>query len=150
MVEMTELTSALERIATWYWENEPQYNPIFLPGLSHEQIDRQLQDFQLTVPEEIGELYGWCNGSPHRREVFFRQYRLLPLEQVVRLRQDKYGLNQGESSIPDDPAWFPLFEFCGYLCILYCCFLETLKTVLFEPTIQNWRIIRCIIPVLQG
>jgi SMI1 / KNR4 family (SUKH-1) len=106
---MSELTSALERICTWYWDENPQSSPIFQPGLSECSIDELVKDLQFPVPDEVYELYKWCNGSSEKR-IAFNQYYLLPLDQAVRLRQDKYGLNYGEDWMQDDPSWFPLFK----------------------------------------
>ncbi|MEA5549706.1 hypothetical protein VB713_01710 [Anabaena cylindrica UHCC 0172] len=60
---MSELTSVLEKIAVWYWENQPQFHSPFQPGLSHADIDTLVKDLQFPILHEIYELYKWCNGS---------------------------------------------------------------------------------------
>jgi hypothetical protein len=106
---MSELTSALERISAWYWEK--QGRTVFQPGLSRDAIDNLIKDLQFPVPEEIYELYEWCNGSGEDsgRIIFHQQY-LLPLGEAVRLRKDRAGLNYGDDTWPDDPSWFPVFK----------------------------------------
>jgi cell wall assembly regulator SMI1 len=105
---MSELTSALESISAWYQKNESR--SVFRPGLSRADIDEIVKDLQFTVPNEIYELYEWCNGSSENDRVAFRQFYLLPLEGAVRLRKRPYGLNEGSELQPDDPRWLPIFE----------------------------------------
>ena len=104
---MSELTSALERISAWYQEKKSR--SIFQPGLTRSDIDALVADLSLPVPDEVYELYEWCNGSSEEPIVFHAQY-LLPLEEAVKMRQDPYGLNYGDDSYPDDPSWFPVFK----------------------------------------
>jgi hypothetical protein len=105
---MSELISALERINAWHQEKKSR--SIFQPGLSRSAIDELVKDLQFPVPEEIYELYQWCNGSSEVPIAFHQQY-VLPLEEAVRWRQDRYGLNYGEDDrIQDDPTWFPVFR----------------------------------------
>jgi hypothetical protein len=106
---MSDLTSALERIKAWYQEKESR--SIFQPGLSRSEIDDLVKDLQFSIPEEIYELYQWCNGSSKVPIVLNQRY-VLPLEEAVSLRRDPYGLNYGEDMdvIPDDPSWLPTFK----------------------------------------
>jgi hypothetical protein len=106
---MSELTTALARIAAWYQENMPQSRPVFQAGLSRSDIDELVKDLSFPVPDEVYELYEYCNGSSEER-IIFRSYYLLPLNQAVKLRKDKYGLNYGEDWMRDDPTWFPIFS----------------------------------------
>jgi hypothetical protein len=106
---MSELTSALERIGAWY--QEKQSRSVFQPGLSRSAIDDLVKDLAFPISEEVYELYEWCNGSPDDSDaVLFHQQYLLPLEESVRWRQDRYGLNYGEDWMQDDPTWFPVFR----------------------------------------
>jgi SMI1 / KNR4 family (SUKH-1) len=106
---MSDLTSALERIAIWYWENKPQSHSVFQPGLARSDISDLVKDLGFPIPDEVYELYEWCDGSS-RVPIIFQSYYLLPLKQAVTLRQDQYGLNYGEDWMRDDPTWFPIFE----------------------------------------
>lgn len=106
---MSELTSALERIAAWYQKNMPQSCPVFQLGISRTDINELVKDLEFLVPDEVYELYEWCNGSSEER-IVFHSYHLLPLNQAVNLRKGKYGLNYGDDCMRDDPSWFPLFE----------------------------------------
>ena len=106
---MSDLTSALERIATWYWENKPSFHPVFQQGLAKSDIDDLVQDLDFPLPDEVYELYQWCNGSCEIPIAFHQQY-ILPLEVAVRWRQDRYGLSYGEDWMQDDPTWFPVFR----------------------------------------
>jgi cell wall assembly regulator SMI1 len=74
---MSELTIALTRIAAWYQENMPQSCPVFQPGLSRSDIDELVKDLNFPVPDEVYELYEYCNGSSEER-IVFRSYYLLP------------------------------------------------------------------------
>jgi SMI1 / KNR4 family (SUKH-1) len=105
---MSELTSALERISDWYQKNESR--SVLRPGLSPAEIDEIVKDLQYRVPNELYELYEWCNGSSENDRVAFRQFYLLPLAESVRLRKRPHGLNEGSEPIPDDPKWLPIFE----------------------------------------
>jgi cell wall assembly regulator SMI1 len=106
---MSELTLALERISTWYQEKESR--AIFQPGLSRSEIDNLVKDLQFFVPDELYELYQWCNGSS-KVPIILNQRWLLPLEEAISLRQDSGGLNYGEDTdvLPDDPSWLPIFK----------------------------------------
>lgn len=106
---MSELTSALERIDTWYQEKLSR--SVFQPGLSRNAIDNLVRDLPFPVPEEVYELYEWCNGSSENSEaIAFHQQYLLPLGEAVSLRQDQYGLNYGDDTWQDDSSWFPVFK----------------------------------------
>jgi cell wall assembly regulator SMI1 len=105
---MSELTSALERISDWYQTNESR--SVFRPGLTCKEIDEIVKDLQFTVPNEIYELYEWCNGSSETDRVAFCQFYLLPLAGSAGLRKRLCGLNEGSDQIPDDPKWLPIFE----------------------------------------
>jgi hypothetical protein len=113
---MSELTFALERIGAWY--QEKQARSVFQPGLSRNVIDNLVKDLPFPVPEEIHELYEWCNGSPDDSDaIIFHQQYLLPLERAVSLRQG-YGLNYGDDIWQDDPSWFPIFRlWCGQISV---------------------------------
>jgi hypothetical protein len=112
---MSELTSALERINAWY--QEKQSRSVFQPGLSRSVINNLIKDLSFSVPEEVCELYEWCNGSSEDSDpVLFHQQYLLPLEEAVSLRQDQYGLNYGDDIWQDDPTWFPVSKlWCGHV-----------------------------------
>jgi hypothetical protein len=105
---MSELISALESISAWYDENESR--SIFRPGLSRTDIDEIVKNLQFEVPNELYELYEWCNGSSENDRIAFRQFYLLPLEGAVRLRKRPCGLNEGSEPKPDDPRWLPIFQ----------------------------------------
>jgi hypothetical protein len=136
---MSELTSALERISTWYQEKESR--SIFQPRLSRSAIDELVQDLQFPVPKEVYELYEWCNGSSEVPIVFHAQY-LLPLEEAVNLRQDQYGLNNGDDLYPDDPSWFPVFKLwyddAFYIVILGDKEKSSIKY--YDPEFENYKI----------
>jgi SMI1 / KNR4 family (SUKH-1) len=138
---VSELKLALERISTWYSNKKPQSPPVFKRGLSRLEIDELVKDLQLPLPEEVYELYEWCNGSSEET-IAFHQYHLLPLEQAVRLRQDKYGLNYGEDWMQDDPSWFPIFElWCDhafYVVILGDKQKSTIRN--YDPEVNNYNI----------
>jgi hypothetical protein len=106
---MSELTSALERISAWYQEKESR--SVFQAGLSRSAIDELVKDLQFPLPEEVYDFYQWCNGSSEVPIALNQQY-VLPLEEAVRWRQDKCGLNYGEDWMQDDPTWFPVFRLC--------------------------------------
>jgi SMI1 / KNR4 family (SUKH-1) len=105
---MSELTSALERISAWYQAHESR--SVFRPGLHHADIDEIVKDLQFSIPNEVYELYKWCDGTSENDRVAFHQFYLLPLAGAVRLRQRPCGLNEGSEPIPDDPRWLPIFE----------------------------------------
>lgn len=104
---MSELTLALERINTWYQEKKSE--SIFQAGLSRSSIDQLVKDLQFSIPEEVYELYQWCNGSSEEPIAFGQQY-ILSLEEAVKWRQDVCGLNYCEEDVQDDPRWFPIFQ----------------------------------------
>ncbi|MBW4491299.1 MAG: SMI1/KNR4 family protein [Trichocoleus desertorum ATA4-8-CV12] len=139
---MSELTSALERIAAWYQENKPQFCPVFQPGLSQPNIDELVKDLGFSVPNEIYELYEWCNGCSLKEPIAFHSYYLLPLEQVVRLRKDKYGLNYGESWMQDDPSWFPVFKVWSTHAFLVIILGDKEKSLvqIYDPECENYNV----------
>jgi hypothetical protein len=105
---MSELTSALESISDWYQTN--QSRSVFRPGLNRTDIDEIVKDLQFEVPNELYELYEWCNGSSENDRIAFHQFYLLPLKGAVRLRKRPCGLNEGFEPKPDEPRWLPIFQ----------------------------------------
>lgn len=138
---MSELTAALERINAWY--QEKQSRSVFQPGLSRNVIDDLIKDLPFPVPEEVCELYGWCNGSFEDADaIIFRQQHLLSLEKAVSLRQDQYGLNYGDDIWEDDPSWFPVFKlWCDH--VFYVVVLGDKKKSSvrnYDPECEDYRV----------
>lgn len=139
--KMSDLTLALERISTWY--QEKQSRSVFQPGLSRNTIDELVQDLAYPLPEEVIELYEWCNGSPDDSDaIAFHQQYILPLEQAVRWRQGLGGLNYGEDWMQDDPTWFPVFRlWCGHA--FYVVVLgdrDNSNVRNYDPECENYKI----------
>ncbi len=138
---MSELTLALERISKWYQEKTSR--SIFKPGLSRNNIEALVKDLPFSVPEEIYELYEWCNGSPDdSNAIAFHQQYLLSLEDAVQRRLDQYGLNYGEDSMEDNQTWFPIFKlWCGhafYVVVLGDKGKSPLRN--YDPECENYNI----------
>ncbi|WP_299486942.1 SMI1/KNR4 family protein [Acaryochloris sp. IP29b_bin.137] len=106
---MSKLISALESISSWYHKHESR--SVFRSGLSLDAIDQIVKALPFTIPDEIYELYEWCNGTLENDGIAFNLFYFLPLEEAVRLRTDKHGLNEGIEEIPDDPRWLPIFQY---------------------------------------
>jgi SMI1 / KNR4 family (SUKH-1) len=138
---MSELTSALERISAWY--QEKQSRSVFQPGLPRNTIDELVKDLAYPVPDEVCELYEWCNGSPDDSDaIAFHQQYILPLEEAVRWRTDRFGLNYGEDWMQDDPTWFPVSRlWCGhafYVVVLGDKGKSTVRN--YDPECENYNI----------
>ncbi len=138
---MSELTSALERINAWY--QEKQTRSVFQPGLPRNVINNLVKDLPFSVPEELCELYEWCNGSSEDSDaIAFHQQYLLPLEQAVNLRQDRYGLNYGDDTWQDDPSWFPAFKlWCDRVFYVVVLGDEKKSSVrIYDPECQDYKV----------
>lgn len=62
---MTKIAEMLNKIEKWCKTNrKDQYEPI-KPGLTREEIDSILGEWEFQLPQEIIELYQWGNGSKH-------------------------------------------------------------------------------------
>jgi hypothetical protein len=138
---MSELTSALERISAWY--QEKQSRSVFQPGLSRSAIDELVKDLAFPVPEEVYELYEWCNGSSEDSDpIAFHQQYILPLEDAVKWRQGLGGLNYGDDTWQDDPSWFPISKlWCDH--VFYVVVLgDREKSVVrnYDSECQNYNI----------
>jgi|GEM_PF-3763658 len=59
---MSTLSSALDRIARWFQENDPDRFWGLEPGLSRDEIDAIAKDLPFPLPEEVYQLYQWRNG----------------------------------------------------------------------------------------
>lgn len=59
---MPTLTEALSRLENLINLRSPHLAKRLQPGLTHAEIDEQIEDFSWTLPEEVYELYQWHNG----------------------------------------------------------------------------------------
>lgn len=137
---MSELTSALERINSWHQEKKGK--SVFQPGLSRRAIDELVKGLQFPVPEEVYELYQWCNGSSETPAVIFHQQYVLPLETAVWWRKDRYGLNEGVDQVQDDPTWFPISKL-WYDHAFYVVVLESKEASVvrnYDPELESYGI----------
>jgi cell wall assembly regulator SMI1 len=137
---MSELTSALERINNWYQEKESR--SVFQAGLSRSAIDELAKDLQFSLPEEVYELYQWCNGSSEVPIAFMQQY-MLPLRDAVNWRQDVCGLNYGEDWMEDDPTWFPVFRlWCDHAFYVVVLGDQEGKSVVrnYDPEVKGYQV----------
>jgi SMI1 / KNR4 family (SUKH-1) len=142
VLKMSELTSALERIGAWY--QEKQSRSVFQPGLSRSAINDLVKDLAFPIPEEVYELYEWCNGSPDDSDaILFHQQYLLPLEEAVRWRQDRYMGRTGCKMIP------PGFLFSGSGAAMHSTLLfwGVKKKAVLEIMTQN---VRTIISIMRA
>lgn len=56
------LDDSLNRITQWMKKFQPRHMESFIPGLSRQEIYNQLKTLNVSIPEEIYELYQWRNG----------------------------------------------------------------------------------------
>lgn len=106
---MIDLREALNLISD-YLEQEIAYQ-VLNPGLSFEDIEREVSILPFSLPTEIYELYMWRNGGlleelPYPsfddcKEGYERIHRFLPLKEAVEVAR---SWNKG---------WFPLFDTDG-------------------------------------
>ncbi|MBD2301112.1 hypothetical protein [Nostoc sp. FACHB-190] len=104
---MSELTDALDRIFNWLHQHKPLYASALQSGLSYGEIEEKVKDLPFRLTREVYELYQWHNGMIDEDSSFFYDYRFLPLEEALEVRNivsDNYGF-----ILPF--GWFPIFEF---------------------------------------
>lgn len=120
---MSPLTNALNRIvACWEKNGNEKLVHGLMPGLSHAEIEKLVQDLPIQLPQEIFELYQWRNGSKYEEDEGW----YLPLQDAVKfyLNRIEYyepPFNEGNVAIiclffyifPPDP----ISEQAGYILI---------------------------------
>ncbi len=83
---MTESLGLLERSLK---DKAPHLFESMTPGLSAEEIQRQLVDFDFALPQEIAGLYHWRNGQSYAiHESFLLFFTFSALKDALRSRQD--------------------------------------------------------------
>lgn len=118
---MESLVNILQRITPWYQDPDQEIPPTFPSGLSIEELKNLLEYLPFQLPEEVCELYQWCNGSRNPMAVgrmlqhtdiyqynidYMPKASLMPLKDAI----DLWFYDNDEDEIT--PTWyhFPIFS----------------------------------------
>ena len=123
------MIDALER------NRKPDY--ALYPGLTPQEIDEKTQDIPFSFPEELYELYQWCNGRKRRewKQVFVDGQEFLPLDEAISLSRNL------SASYPWNPRWLIVFigrENCGAYVVELGAEVATVRN--FDPEDDNYSI----------
>lgn len=164
---MGTLTDSLDRVLEWHRRNQTPAARLIQPGLSEDEIVRQLQAVPFKLSREFIELYRWHNGvrsggQEDKDESFLEYHRFLPLEEAIATFQisypimkefyeltdwvqvfqdpagDGYGLSGGRETTPQAPVVF-LFEGEGVK-VVFQSLTRMMETVAaaFEEGAMTW------------
>ena len=111
---MSDFVSSLKKLISVCEEKGVTFVSLLEPGRKREEILQEAQAIGLTFPEDLIELYEYCDGvdaTKHRSNdiALYSGYWLLPLHHAV---QDHLRLQQDENG-DIDPSWFPLLTLDG-------------------------------------
>ena len=124
---MESLKQSLARILGIWQEDRKDLIPHLQPGLSAEEIQKQISEFSLQLPEEVYELYRWRNGVNHSNEFgansdfLTNGLSFLSLEEALQTYQRIDDYRQLVIAIDKNAcrSWFPLFGSDGSYLIVF-------------------------------
>jgi hypothetical protein len=118
---MESLIDALQRITPWYEDPDGEVPPTFPRGLPYEELTKLLEYLPFQLPEEVCELYQWCNGSENPLAVgrrlqhtdvytydigYMAKARVIPLKDAI----DLWLESNDENTITQTWYHFPIFS----------------------------------------
>ncbi len=110
---MSDLTSALNRIMSWFEEYSPTSTLGFQPSLLLNEIETKLNTLPFFVSQEVYELYGWRNGD-ESYSLIFGYLWMLNLEGACESTEFVNHEDLLEMREQGEPKYLlPLFEFDG-------------------------------------
>lgn len=127
---MESLRQSLARILDIWQEDREDLIPHLQPGLSTEEIQKQISKFSLQLPEEVYELYQWRNGVNHSNafgsntDFLPNELSFLSLEEALQAYQRINDYRQLVISIDEKDKnacrpWFPLFGSDGSYLVVF-------------------------------
>jgi hypothetical protein len=83
------------------------FGDVFCLGLSKEEIDQQINEINISLPEEIYKLYEWKNGIKYRY-LLFPGYEFPSLQDVIGTYRMLREVDNNENEYWKS-SWFPIF-----------------------------------------
>jgi hypothetical protein len=117
---MESLIDAIQRITPWYGDPDEEVPPTFPCGLPDEELSELLGYLPFQLPEEVCELYQWCNGSRnplavnrplqhtdvYKYDICCAIAGVIPLKEAIRL----WFESNDENTITHTWYHFPIFS----------------------------------------
>ncbi len=108
---MSTLIDSLNHILEWHEKNQTMAAQLIQPGLSEQEIVRQLEAVPFKMSREFIELYKWRNGvrvgEGGELASFFEFHRFLPLDEALSDFQESYPIMQEFYELTD---WVQVFQ----------------------------------------
>src|SRR5512135_971534 len=109
---MGTLTDSLDHILEWHRRNQTPAARLIQPGLSEDEIVRQLQSVPFKLSREFIALYRWHNGvrsgdQEDKDDSFFEYHSFLPLEDALATFQVSYPIMKEFYELTD---WVQVFQ----------------------------------------
>jgi cell wall assembly regulator SMI1 len=114
----TQLTILEQQIKT----SRPEYYKQLQPGLSNEQIQALQEKHNITLPDDLTELYKWRNGQENNcYEAFVNNSMFIPLESALETAVENTSMIGLDFEIENwwHKDWIPLFDNGGGDLICY-------------------------------
>jgi hypothetical protein len=118
---MSSLIEALQRITPWYQDPESEAPQTFPHGLPFEEVENWLGALPFQVPQEVYEIYRWCNGRvnpsavgriPQSTDVYIYNIDYMAKASVIPLKEavDLWFESNDEERITETWYNFPVFS----------------------------------------
>ena len=113
----------LEAIKAWHQQQGSPSADQFLPPLSPETIEKELQAFPYPVSSELKSLYAWHNGMQDNSPLF-REFTFFPLEEALAEYELACEIAEEPESDSEDVlwknTWLPIMGYMGDYLLLDC------------------------------
>ncbi|MEA5549705.1 hypothetical protein VB713_01705 [Anabaena cylindrica UHCC 0172] len=117
---MSSLIETLQRITPWYRDTDYEVIQTFPHGLPFEDVENWLGALPFQVPQEVYEIYQWCNGRVNptaarqmpQTDVYFYNIDYMANASVIPLKEsvDLWFENNDEDQITKTWYHFPVFS----------------------------------------
>lgn len=115
------MQSLLEKLDALIIDKRGDYYITLQPGLQEAGIKQLEQQYNITLPEDLKQLYQWKNGqSEDSYEAFVNNSMFIPLKEALSTAAENTSMIGNDFELENwwHPAWIPLFHNGGgdYIC----------------------------------
>lgn len=105
---MSKITTSLGLIFSWFQARSLPLSELLQSGLQAILIDTLIKDLPFSFPEELAELYSWCNGTTLSQEYNLNAHYFLPGYYLLSLQDALHYYLTYSTSDSWDHSWFPI------------------------------------------
>lgn len=117
----SDMKTALSQLDNHLREKRPEYYAALQPPLTGEEIAALEKKYDITLPEDVKQLYKWKNGQGDSYEAFVNNSMFVPLEQALAAREELTAMIGYDFEIENwwNAHWLPIFDNGGGSSICY-------------------------------